>query len=105
MVATQLGMSWRPAGVGHSKRDLRSPGKGSDRAPRRRATGPPDDGMIYDVEDLRFGYGAEPVLRDVSLKISAGEFVAVVGPNGAGKSTLLKLMAGIVSRFEGGPRF
>ncbi len=61
--------------------------------------------MIYDVEDLRFGYGAEPVLRDVSLKISAGEFVAVVGPNGAGKSTLLKLMAGIVSRFEGALAF
>ncbi len=61
--------------------------------------------MIYHVEDLRFGYGTEPVLRNVSLQITAGEFVAVVGPNGAGKSTLLKLMAGIISRFEGSLAF
>ena len=45
---------------------------------------------------VTFGYGtqAEPVIRDLSLDIPAGEHLAVVGPSGIGKSSLAGLLAG-----------
>lgn len=40
-----------------------------------------------------FDYGREPVLRDVTVEIRAGETLGVVGPSGSGKTTLLSLIA------------
>jgi len=41
---------------------------------------------------VSFGYGAESVLADVTLRIPAGQSVALVGPSGAGKSTFVNLV-------------
>ena len=40
-------------------------------------------------------------VRDVSLKVSPGEFVAIIGPNGSGKSTLLQIICGIIQPTSG----
>jgi subfamily B ATP-binding cassette protein HlyB/CyaB len=40
---------------------------------------------------FRYGVATQPVLRDVSLKIPAGQVVGIVGPSGSGKSTIAKL--------------
>jgi len=41
---------------------------------------------------FRYSPNSQPVLRDVSLKIPAGQVVGIVGPSGSGKSTIAKLM-------------
>jgi ABC-type multidrug transport system fused ATPase/permease subunit len=53
---------------------------------------PPVRGEV-EFDHASFGYGGErPVLTDISLRVAAGETVAIVGTTGAGKSTLIKLV-------------
>ena len=58
-------------------------------------TGGGDAPGRHDIElkDVTFGYGDEPVLRDVSLTFPQGRLTALVGPSGCGKTTLMKVMA------------
>jgi zinc transport system ATP-binding protein len=53
--------------------------------------------------DFAYEHG-QPVLRDVSLDVAAGEFLAVAGPNGGGKTTLLRLALGLERPTKGSVR-
>jgi branched-chain amino acid transport system ATP-binding protein len=60
---------------------------------------------MLSIEHLYAAYTAVPVLRDISIAVKSGEFVAIVGPNGAGKTTLFKTISGIVKPSAGSIRF
>jgi branched-chain amino acid transport system ATP-binding protein len=66
-------------------------------------------GSLLELSSITAGYGAFTALWDVSLRVSAGEAVAVVGPNGAGKTTLMRVISGLIApragtlTFEGAP--
>ena len=75
-------------------------------AVHRSPSAPPEQtaALLLEAEGVRFGYGRDPVLHDVSLRVRRGEFVALVGPNGSGKSTLLKILLGALTPDEGSVR-
>ncbi len=56
---------------------------------------------MLEVVNLTAGYGAVEVLHDVSLRVSAGDAVAILGPNGAGKTTLIRAVSGFLRPWRG----
>ena len=54
--------------------------------------------------DVTFSRGPirSEVLRDISLRVEQGEFIAIIGHSGCGKSTLLNVVAGLVKATSGG---
>lgn len=52
-------------------------------------------------ENVHFNYGNSTIIKNFSLDIADGEFVAVIGANGAGKSTLSKLCSGLLKPTAG----
>jgi ABC-type nitrate/sulfonate/bicarbonate transport system ATPase subunit len=65
-----------------------------------------DDALSLTIQNLNKTFaradGVEvEAIRDLSLKIAAGELVSLVGPSGCGKSTLLRLLAGLESPSTG----
>jgi NitT/TauT family transport system ATP-binding protein len=61
------------------------------------AAGAPPKVELRDVALRYFGRDGETeALKDISLRMAAGEFVAIIGQSGCGKSTLLSLISGIL---------
>src|SRR5262249_25594943 len=55
-----------------------------------------------EFDRVYFGYHeAQPVLKDVSLRIEPGQYVALVGPTGAGKSSIIGLIPRLYDPFSG----
>jgi len=68
-----------------------------DRGSAIDAAGLPDAAPLLELRQVSYAYpGGEPVLRDVSLTVRAGERLALLGANGAGKSTLLQHLNGLL---------
>ncbi|MEL6323873.1 MAG: ABC transporter ATP-binding protein [Pseudomonadota bacterium] len=66
--------------------------------------GPSEPGDVMGAlgfEDVTFGYGHVPALRDIRFSVAPGETVAIVGPSGAGKSTLFNLILRLYDPLDG----
>ena len=56
---------------------------------------------MLEVKNLTVEIGELTILKDINIRVEAGEVVGIVGPNGAGKTTLLRAIMGLMNISEG----
>ncbi|MBM4764171.1 ABC transporter ATP-binding protein [Bacillus sp. B15-48] len=56
---------------------------------------------LLEINEITGGYTKNPVLKDVSFRVSANEIVGLIGLNGAGKSTTIKHVIGLMEPHQG----
>ena len=56
---------------------------------------------IIELKDIAVSFDGEPVLKNLNLSISDGEFVTLLGPSGCGKTTTLRIIAGFITPDNG----
>lgn len=56
---------------------------------------------VLEVSALSVGYGPQPVVHEVDLRVGQGEVVALLGANGAGKTTTLMAVSGAIPSLSG----
>jgi branched-chain amino acid transport system ATP-binding protein len=91
-----------PIEVRHDPRVLKAYLGGGEMRARPRATpwSGEHDAVLTTVK-LTAGYGAAPVLDNVSLDVRPGEMVTIIGSNGAGKSTTMRAISGLLRPVDG----
>lgn len=57
--------------------------------------------MSIVIKNIKKSFGNFDVVKDISLQVHEGEFLALLGPSGSGKTTLLRIIAGLESPDEG----
>ncbi len=106
-VVLALDQDGSPIDVGHPRDVLKRSGArireagswlpGEKTSVAIRGEPPPGGPLLLEAKGVRFGYDrGDPVVRDVTLSVAAGERIALVGPNGSGKSTLGRLLVGLL---------
>ncbi len=76
-------------------------GSRSLEVPRAGSATPGTDSAAVELDGLGRAYGERVVLRDVALRLPAGQTLAVCGANGAGKTTLLRVLATLLRPHAG----
>ncbi|MCD2449885.1 heme ABC transporter ATP-binding protein [Methylicorpusculum oleiharenae] len=56
---------------------------------------------MLQANNISVTLGRAPIIKNISLTVSPGKFLAIAGPNGAGKSTLMKALCGDLPTYEG----
>lgn len=78
--------------------------RGNHASPERMRLPRPDGRIAVERALYAVRFGAEPILRQASFTLDAGESLAILGPSGAGKSTLLRLLVGSLKPSAGAVR-
>jgi energy-coupling factor transport system ATP-binding protein len=103
---SKLGLDERPRTVSQASRLLEQHGfranPDADEAPKIPSQASP----LLELDEVQFSYTPDaPILKNVSLSVSQGDFVALLGQNGSGKTTLAKQINALLFPGKGQVRF